>query len=229
MGARLRDPFGDEEFNAWSKESLFYWFVRMFVLTDPTSPRSSIRLSEDSLHQSLAMVDADGWVVGAAFNETLPSLREPPVFRDRDPVLNEAYAFLAPMLDRLFEQDAEAVRALGGAYPAFRAAHAAGRVGHHFMVARSDRATKYAAFDLVAGSVERYIELGFSYMVVEATNQWTGAACEALGGVRVHFRHFRDRQAVTPSDTPLPDVVTSPDGFVAAKDSGCMFYVLRLR
>jgi hypothetical protein len=65
-------------------------------------------------------------------------------------------------------------------------------------------------------------------VVTEATNQWTGAAFEALGGVRVHFAPFLVRPAVPKSDEPLEDVLTSPNGFLTDKDSGGMFYVIRL-
>jgi hypothetical protein len=34
--------------------------------------------------------------------------------------------------------------------------------------------------------------------------------------------------AVRKSDEPLEGVVTSPNGFLSDKDSGCMFYVIRL-
>ena len=80
----------------------------------------------------------------------------------------------------------------------------------------------------MAASAERYRALGYAFIVVEATNQWTGAACEALGGVRVHFAPFRAEPTVRKSAEPLEDVVTSPDGFVSDKDSGSMFYVIRL-
>jgi len=66
------------------------------------------------------------------------------------------------------------------------------------------------------------------YIVTEATNQWTGAAFEALGGVRVHIRPFLTEPPVPKSDEPLEDVATSPNGFLADKDSGGMFYVVRL-
>jgi hypothetical protein len=65
-------------------------------------------------------------------------------------------------------------------------------------------------------------------MVIEATNQWTGAACEVLGGVRVHFAPYRARRTVLESLLPRADTVTSPDGFLSKKDSGSMFYVIRL-
>jgi len=65
-------------------------------------------------------------------------------------------------------------------------------------------------------------------MVTEATNQWTGAAFEALGGVRVHFAPFQAIPAVTKSDEPLEEVTTSPNGYLSDKDSGGMFYVIRL-
>jgi len=64
--------------------------------------------------------------------------------------------------------------------------------------------------------------------VIEATNQWTGAACETLGGVRVHFAPFRAYRTVRRSGEAPADIVTSPDGFLSSKDSGSMLYVIRL-
>ena len=84
------------------------------------------------------------------------------------------------------------------------------------------------ASELVAAGAERCRTLGYEYVVTEATNQWTGAAFEVLGGVRVHFALFLVQPAVRKSNEPLEDVVTSSDGFLADKDSGGMFYVIRL-
>ena len=80
----------------------------------------------------------------------------------------------------------------------------------------------------MAASAERLRALGYSYMVTEATHQWTGAAFEALGGARVHFAPFQTKQAVPRSAEPLEGVTTSPHGFLSDKDSGGMFYALRL-
>ena len=55
-----------------------------------------------------------------------------------------------------------------------------------------------------------------------------GAACEALGATRVHFAPFRAHRTVRRSAEPLDDIVSSPDGFLAGKDSGSMLYVIRL-
>ena len=52
---------------------------------------------------------------------------------------------------------------------------------------------------------------------------------EALNGVRVHFAPFRARPVVTPSHAAPDDAASSPDGYLAAKDSGSMLYVLRVR
>ena len=80
----------------------------------------------------------------------------------------------------------------------------------------------------MAASAEHHQALGYAFMVTKATNQWTGAAFEALGGVRVHFRPFKVEPAVPKSNEPLEDVTTSPNGFLSDKDSGGMFYVIRL-
>jgi len=202
------DPFGRSTFGLWSAERLLYWFIRLLVLTDATSPADAIEVNTDALAQSLAILDDRGDVIGGALNETMP-LGGPPSFRRGDPFLDAVLAFVEPVFALLGAQDAEALKALSAAYPEFRDAYAAGRVGHHFMVARSN-------------------ELGHAFMVIEATNQWTGAACEVLGGVRVHFASFRAHRTVRPSAVPLVDTVTSPDGFLSGKDSGSMLYVIRL-
>jgi hypothetical protein len=165
-------------------------------------------------------------VIGGALNETMP-LDGLPSFRRGDPSLDAVLAFVEPVFALLGAQDAEASKALSVAYPEFRDAYAAGGVGHHFMVARSDALPKADAFELVAATAARYRELGYAFMVIEATNQWTGAACEVLGAVRVHFAPFRAHRTVRPSAVPLADTVTSPDGFLSAKDSGSMLYVMR--
>ena len=96
------------------------------------------------------------------------------------------------------------------------------------MVARSGALPTADAFALVAGTAARYRALGYAFMVIEATNQWTGAACDVLGATRVHFAPFRAHRTVHQSVEPRPDTVTNPDGFLSAKDSGSMLYVIRL-
>ena len=55
------------------------------------------------------------------------------------------------------------------------------------------------------------------------------ASIEALGGVRVHLAPVQGQQTVRKkSAQPLEVVVTSPNGFLSCKDSGGMFYVIRL-
>lgn len=228
LRAHHDDPFGREAFGPWTTASLLYWFIRLCVLTDPATPRGAIRVNHDTLTQSLAILDEHGQVIGGALNETTPHGEESPALREDDPFLSAALGFVEPVLALLGAQDAEAFAALAARYPDFRTAHDAGRVGHHFMVARSDALDKADAFELVAATAARYREVGYAFMVVEATNQWTGAACEVLNGVRVHFAPFRVRPFVRKSATPLDDVVTSPSGFLSDKDSGSMLYVIRL-
>jgi hypothetical protein len=228
MEARHADPLGSERFGPWTRERLLYWFIRLLVLTDPAQPKSVLRVRQETLAQSLAIVDQTGRVIGGAVNETMPPLEASPEFRQDDPFLTATLSFVSPVLTMLSTQDAEGLTALCARYPAFREAYAQGKVGHHFMVARSDGLPRTDAFELVAASCARYQALGHAYMLIEATNQWTGAACEVLGGVRVHFAPFQGRYAVQRSAEPLEDVVTSPNGWLSDKDSGSMFYVIRL-
>jgi hypothetical protein len=157
-GATHKDPFGRSAFGLWSQERLLYWFIRLLVLTDATSPRSAIELKADALAQSGAVLDENGDVIGGALNETMPRREGPPSFRQGDPFLGAALAFVEPVFALLGAQDAEALKALSVAYPDFRHALAQGKGGHHFMVARSDAFSTLEAFELVArhsGSLSR--------------------------------------------------------------------------
>jgi hypothetical protein len=228
MQARHTDPFGNAFFGAWTTETLMYWFTRLLVLTDPASPSSAVRVNEEALAQSHVIMDQAGRIIGGALNEAMPPLDAPHVFRQDAPFLAAVLMFLEPILTMLGTQDAEALTALCGRYPAFREAYARGKVGHHFMVARSDVLAKADAFELVAATAAHYQALGYAFMAVEASNQWTGAACEVLNGTRVHFAPYQASPVVHQSAEPLADTVTSPNGFLSNKDSGCMFYVIRL-
>jgi hypothetical protein len=86
----------------------------------------------------------------------VPPLGEPPSFRRGDPFLDAVLAFVEPVFALLGAQDAESIKALSIAYPEFRGAHAAGEVGHHFTVARSDALPEEDAFELVAATAARY-------------------------------------------------------------------------
>jgi hypothetical protein len=228
MEASHTDPFGTDSFGSWDTETQLYWVTRLTALTDPTTSADAIEVNEEILAQSLAIVDWDGRVIGAAFNETMPPFDVEPPFREDDPFLYTVVAVWEPVYAALGAQDAEALTALSERYPVFREAYAQGKVSHHFLVARSEDLPKGDAFELMAASAERSQALGYSYMVTEATHQWTGAAFEALAGVRVHFAPFQAQPTVRKSEEPLEGVVTSPNGFLSDKDSGGMFYVIRL-
>jgi hypothetical protein len=228
MEARHTDPFGTVPFGSWDVPTQMYWIVRLAALTDPTTPRDAIEVNEDVLEQSVAVVDREGSVIGAAFNETMPPLDVEPPLREGDPFLDTVFTVWEPVYAALGAQDAEALTALAEKYPAFQKAYDEGKVTHHLLIARSDDLPKEDTFELVAASAQRCLALGYEYMVTEATNQWTGAAFEALGGVRVHFAPFQASPAVPRSDEPLEDATTSPNGFLSDKDSGGMFYVIRL-
>ena len=200
------------------------WFVRLLAITDPTSPRDDVSVNEDVRSHSLAVVDETGTVIGGAINETMPVPDRDFVTRQDDPFLEAVVNYAGPIFELVDRQDDEAITALADRYPAFADALADGGVGHHFMVARGDGLPRDDTFELVAATMEHFRDAGFQYVVVEASKQWTGAACEALGGVRVHFAPFR-RRVVVPVDG---DGTTSPDGFISDKDSGCMFYLLRV-
>jgi hypothetical protein len=228
MEARHADPFGTDPFGSWDTQTQIYWIARLTALTDPTSPQGAIEVNEEVLAQSLAILDPEGHVIGAAFNETMGPFDVEPPLREGDPFFDAVGSVWEPVYGALGAQDAAALPALSARYPEFMEAYEKGKVSHHFLIARSEGLPKGDTFELVAASAERCRALDYEYLITEATNQWTGAAFEALGGVRVHFRPFQVEPAVLKSDEPLEDVTTSPNGFLSDKDSGGMFYVIRL-
>lgn len=221
------DPLGTHEFGPWQKDTLFGWLIRVFFLTDPTSSATAIRMRTDVQEQSLAIVDADGHVIGGAINETMPhgqmsELREP------DPVIAALLTNFEAIFAMLGEQEHASIHALEQHSPAFHQALGSGRVGHHVLVARSSRLPTEDALELVAGTVEHYRDLGFEYILTSAVNQWTGAAATLLGGIPVHFEPYLSRRRLAASAVPL-DIPSSLTGMLSNKDSGSMLYVIRLR
>lgn len=169
----------------------------------------------DTVAQSVAIADDAGMVIGVAMNETLGY--------DAGPVVTD----LEPVLAMLGEQEHTGVAALCAQYPDFRAALEQNKIAHLAMVARADGLPTEDAFELIAGTVESYQSLGFRYILTSAVNQWTGAAFSVLGGIPVHFEPFLVRKRVAESPVPV-DVLSSPTGFLAGKDSGSMLYLLTL-
>src|ERR687897_1655333 len=85
---RHTDPFGTDSFGSWDTETQMYWIVRLTALTDPTSSADAIEVNEETLTQSLAILDAEQRVIGAAFNETMPPYDVEPPLREGDPFLD---------------------------------------------------------------------------------------------------------------------------------------------
>src|ERR671913_2126497 len=175
MEASHTDPFGTDSFGSWDTETQMYWIVRLTALTDPTSPQDAIEVNEETLTQSLAILDGEQRVIGAAFNATMAPLDVEPPLREGDPFLDTVVSVWEPVYGALGAQDAEALTALSERYPEFKEAYAQGKVSHHILIARSDDLPKGDTFELVAASSERCRALGYEYMITEATNQWTGA------------------------------------------------------
>ncbi|MGB5368807.1 MAG: hypothetical protein WBN18_00100 [Flavobacteriaceae bacterium] len=221
-----KDTLGVAPFGPWTTENIFYWFVRLFALTSANDPLNSVKINEDTLRLSLAIFNAKRKVIGAAINVTVPNEEVP--MRNGDPFLEAVLVHVNPIMNLIYTQEHIAMQALAHQYPALQKARAQGMVGMHFLVARSPELPKDHTFELVAASAEHLQKQGFEYMVVTATNQWTGAACEVLGATRVHFAPFRDRERLARKAVASAEEPFSNDGYLAEKDSGMFFYVLKL-
>ncbi len=222
------DFLGQDTFGEWSAANIVYWFIRLLILTNPTDPIANIGKNISANNLSLAMFDDDTFeLVGGAFNTIVPY--ETALFRDGDPFLDAILCADKPIVELLFEQEHAALEALKEQYTSFKTALKEEKVGLHFMVAKVAHLPTEYAFELVAASARHFYECGFEYMVTCASNQWTGAACEVLNGVRVHFSPYRTIQRVDNSLTVSLHAAHSEDGYISKKDSGAMFYVIKLR
>ena len=223
-----RDPFGEHYFGEWTKENLTCWIIRLFLLTDPRSMLNNIEINQALLTVSMAMMNEDGEIIGGSLNMPFSFKNLDTNYRTNDPFINALFFFFIPIELFLISQETVACSYLGEKYPVFKSAAENGKVGILFMIARSPKLPGEDAFELVAATAERFKELGYQYMVSGAANQWTGAALEILGGVRVHYAPYRTLQRVNQSAEGLAEDSYSTDGYIASKDSGCMFYILRL-
>ncbi|HEX5914500.1 MAG TPA: hypothetical protein VFY54_15370, partial [Rubrobacter sp.] len=109
MEARHTDPFGADPFGSWDTETQTYWAVRLTALTDPTSSADAIEVNEETLTQSLAILNGEGRVIGAAFNETMGPFDAEPPLREGDPFLDTVLSVWAPVYGALGAQDAAAL------------------------------------------------------------------------------------------------------------------------
>jgi len=227
-GKKHKDDFGEDNFGDWTKENIMYWIIRLFVLTEPGSSLNDIQVNKQLQKYSLAILNNESKIIGGALNLPLSMADLENEFRNNDPFIQAVYIWFQPIHHLLLGQESEALQTLCNHYPDFKAALEFGKVGIHFMVARSPSLPTEDTFELVVASVERFKELNYTYVVTAAANQWTGAAFELLGGVRVHFAPYRAEKKLIASSEELPHRVSSKDGFISDKDSGCMFYVIRI-
>jgi len=222
------DPFGNDYFGSWTKENIIFWLIRLFIITDPFSPSKAIKKNEDVIKQSLAVLNKEGEVIGGVLNIKLDILNAGRAMRDNDPFIKAILPFFEPNAQFLTAQVNLSLNAVCKKYPVFFSALKEGKVADLNMVARSPLLPSEDTFELVAASAEHLKALGFEYLVVSAGNQWTGAASEVLGGVKIHFAPFRDLKRVFESDEPVDGKPSSKDGYISDKDSGCMLYMIRL-
>ncbi len=221
------DIFGTNHFGEWTKPNIINWIIRLFVLTNPSDPSGKIGVHPDLEKFSLAILDNYSTVIGGAFNSVVRVEENPN--REPDPFMGACFMFNKPVFELIFPQEHEALEALKNTYPDFKLALENHKVGSHFLVAGSPKLPSEDTFELVAASAQIFKEKGFEYMIVGAVNEWTGAACEVLNGIPVHFVPFRAEKRVPTATEALPTERYSEDGFLSDKDSGSMFYVVKLK
>jgi hypothetical protein len=225
---RHNDLFGEDRFCYWKKENLLYWFIRLFVFTNPSGSLNDPELNDDLLTHSLAILGDGGKIIGGALNMPVNFLPFEPGTRTGDPFVDAVKSFLQPVRQFLKSQEVSAFHFLGGRFPAFKQALENGRVGSVLMAARSPQLPATNAFELIAASVEQFKEFGYEYVVTAATSHWMGAALELMGAVRVHYAPYRAKMLLKKGRKGWPDEASSADGYLSNKDSGCMYYVMAL-
>ncbi len=221
-----QDVFGNDAFGAWTKENILFWFIRLTQITDPSHPKGAIGMNDDLLRHSLVTLDDDLNPIGGSFNATLP--HKETVWRKHDPFLEATFLYQNPIIDFIHHHENMAIQALNEIYPHFRIAHQSGKVGYIVMIARSEALPTEHTFELFAASFKNFQERGYEYMLITASNQWTGAACELLGAARIYFAPFREMKRVAVEVDAGQNEPFSTDGFISYKQSGFMIYAVKL-
>jgi len=222
-----QDPFGNDSFGPWTTENIIYWFIRLVILTKASNSPNSFELNNDLLRLSLLITDDNNHPIGGAFNVTLfPGEYGP---QDANPFREAVFSYMNPIMNKIHSQEHEAIDALCKKNPSFSHAYTNGKVGMLFMVARSEKLPSQHTFELVAASAEKFQKQNYEYMLVSASNQWTGAACEVLRGIRIHFSPFRKVKEVAEMHSAAENEPYSVDGYISNKDSGLMFYIVKFR
>ena len=206
-----------------------FWVFRLFIVTDPGSQPDKIIINEDAALLSLAVINSDGRIIGGAINITLATPGSGRAMRENDAFIDAAGLFSGQIYQFVFAQLELSLNTLFGKYPDFASALNDGKVADLNLLARSPSLPTENTFELVAASAELFQQLGHRYMIISAANQWTGAACEVLGGQRVHFAPYRSSKIFPESAEPLQGMASSADGYISGKDSGCMLYAFRLQ
>jgi hypothetical protein len=222
-----QDAFGKDAFGPWTTENILFWCIRLIMLTDPSLPSGSIEINQDLFRHSLLITDAHSKPIGGALNITLPAKEAE--LRQGDPFLKAMFVYQDPILDFIHKHENTAIQALSDAYQDFEKALNLGKVGYILMIARSPELPSEHTFELFAASFEHFHRHGYEYMMITGTNQWTGAACEALGSARIYFWPFRDEQRVAVENKANQNEPYSSDGFISNKDSGLMIFALKLQ
>ncbi len=220
------DALGNNSFGAWTKENLLLWFVRLIFMTDPSHPIGAIRMNGDTFRHSLVIRNDRAKIIGGSLNITLPDKEVK--WRQNDPFLEATFLYQNPIIDFIHNHEHIAIQALKDKYPVLKKALQKGEVGYIAMIARSAELPSEHTFELFISSFESFQKQGYKYMVIAGTNQWTGAACEALGAARIYFAPFRRQKRVATEIEAKGNEPFSTDGFISGKDSGLMIYTLKL-
>jgi hypothetical protein len=229
LDQRFLNAYGETSFGAWDKENTFEWIIRLLVF-DQLKERLDRNLSDNFSKQlSLAIRNETGVIIGGALSIRLHPRHSGNAIDPENLFSQAVMRVVQPTIKMLVSQEDESIPKLCVKYSAFQQALDEGKVGELFMIARSPLLPSEDTFELVAATLERFRNLGYHYVLTAAANQWTGAAFEIVGGVRVHFAPYRAEKTVKESHVPVPNETSSSDGFLSAKDSGCMLYIVKLR
>lgn len=220
------DPLGKDRFGPWTTENILYWFIRLVVLTSPSDLSGQIELNKPVFKHSLAIVE-NGNVIGGSLNISLSSQEEK--WRTEDPFMDAVFLYQNPVVNFFYKPEHKALLTLSEKFPSFRNAHQMGKIGYISMIARSPDLPSNHIFELFAASFEHFKKEGFEYMVITGTNNWTGAASEAMGAARICFAPFRDKYRVAIKKSANDNESYSDDGFISGKDSGAMIYTIKLQ
>lgn len=225
LNSSYYDAFGKTDFGPKTAKNAFYWLIRLVFLTNPYSSEYCVPKNNKLL--SFSVTSRDTKDIPQAGILCMPLSTNQKQMRE-DEFMQSIIGMHLPGLELVFSQEHDALDHLTSNYNAFKTALEEDQVVNLLMLAKTELFSTTQMFALLVKTIKQLKTKGIKYVTASASNQWSGAALEALNASRVHYSPFRNKKRVALTKNATENEVHSKDGYLSDKDSGMMFYIIKL-